>query len=195
MSRVQDFQVARGRGMRAALFLVATVLALSVEAANDIIVTTDFYDVGGETVQEIRSDLDRKRTRGWDGYTEWQVEWQFRSASSGSECRVTDVTTRVAVNYSLPRWRAPAAAGGDTRERWARYERALRAHEDGHRNIGVRVASEIDNTLRAMRAGDCRELDALANAAAYRLLDHARQREREYDQSTNYGATQGARFP
>jgi predicted secreted Zn-dependent protease len=164
-------------------------------AAPTVAVSTDYYEVGGTTPSDIRSELDRKRPRGWDGYTTWNISWQFRYAPAAGDCGMTEVATHVAVNYKLPRWRVPAGASRDTRDQWARYERALRAHEDGHRDIGVVAANEIDNTLRGMRAADCRGLEAQANETARRLLDNAREREREYDRTTGNGATQGARFP
>jgi len=41
----------------------------------------------------------------------------------------------------------------------------------------------------------CEELKQGADAAAERVLSDYRQREAIYDQTTNHGATQGARFP
>lgn len=184
-----------GAAVRPILAMVLAMLALSAAAQPQVETTVSYYDVSGATPSEIRHELNRKRPRRWDGYTAWNVSWRFRYAPSGGECQMTEVVTRVTVHYTLPRWRALSGASGETRDRWERYKRALKVHEDGHRDIGVGVAEEIDNALRGMRAANCRELGARANGAGYRLLEAARAQEREYDRTTNNGASQGARFP
>lgn len=177
----------------AVLVFAATAAVASAEPA--VTTTTRYYDVTGTTPAEIRVDLNRRRPHGWDGLTRSHVSWNFRLEPGSGDCRMTSVTTRVEVDYLLPRWLDPGRASPETRAQWERYERALKIHEDGHRDIGIGAAREIEKTLRGLTGRTCPELERDANDTAQRLLEEARERERDYDRMTNYGATQGARFP
>ncbi len=179
----------------AAVALVLALLSASAGAAPEVSVKKEHYVVAGSNPAEIRSELNHRRPKGWDGYTSWYVSWRFRHAPDGGTCRMTSVTTTVTVTHTLPQWKASAQASSGTREAWDRYLRALTVHEDGHRDIGIAVANQIDAALRGMREASCPELTRRANETGHRLLDEARAREREYDRTTDHGAAQGARFP
>jgi predicted secreted Zn-dependent protease len=91
--------------------------------------------------------------------------------------------------------RLPSLIGGSIQQRQAFYPylSALRTHESGHYQIGKDAANAIDRGIQGLPiAATCRELEQNANALGDRLLAEYRARERQYDQSTDYGKTQGA---
>lgn len=178
-----------------ATVLTLGLLAGAAAAAPEVAIREEHYVVSGSSPSEIRKELNRLRPKGRDGYTSWHVAWRFHYMAQTGTCRMTSVVTSVTVTRTLPRWDEPAGASAATRAAWARYRQALSLHEDGHRDIGVSAANEIDTALRGMTAASCAQLAQRANETGYRMLDEARAREREYDRSTNYGATQGAKFP
>ena len=87
------------------------------------------------------------------------------------------------------------AASPQQQAAFDRYLRALSDHEQGHVQIGRDAAHAIDQGIRQMPAApDCATLEREANALGHRLLQDHVTHEKQYDQSTRHGATQGARL-
>ena len=114
------------------------------------------------------------------GYTRWNVRWTFRWWREASgRCAITEVLT----------------ASQEQRAVFDRYVQALSHHEQGHVQIGRDAAQAIDQAIRQMpAASDCATLERDANALGHRLLQDHVAREKQYDQRTRHGATQGARL-
>ena len=73
---------------------------------------------------------------------------------------------------------------------------ALRRHEEGHKNIGVKAAAEIERSIAELEpAGNCDDLAETANALGRRIISEYAATEKEYDAQTNFGEAQGAVFP
>ena len=127
------------------------------------------------------------------GYTRWNVRWTFRWWREASgRCVITEVTTRLHTEAQLPELQA---ASPEQQAAFDRYLRALSDHEQGHVQIGRDAAQNIDQGIRQMPAApDCATLEREANALGHRLLQDHVAREKQYDQRTRHGATQGARL-
>jgi predicted secreted Zn-dependent protease len=81
-------------------------------------------------------------------------------------------------------------------DRWRRYLDALCGCEGGHRDNGLRAASEIAELLPHLPAAPTCELaDEAANAAARLVVERYRAQDEQYDADTRHGAGQGAVFP
>lgn len=149
----------------------------------------------------LRASLDRERPSYHgerdDAITTWFVRWNysFDTGPSGG-CSVVSVGADVDVVGTFPRWLDPSRGSRELRARWADYTWALATHETGHESIGVGAANSVVRALtRLGDAPSCVRAEDAANAEAGRVLDVWRAREIEYDDSTDHGATQGARFP
>ncbi len=128
--------------------------------------------------------------------TDWNLGYRYQTRVLDGQCRVTDVTTRLAVVMRLPRWDDEADAPPDLRQRWQRYLEALRLHEEGHRDNGVAATSEVQAKLGVLPPRpDCGGFDAEARNVASEIVARYVERDREYDRVTEHGRTQGARFP
>ena len=129
----------------------------------------------------------------FQGYTRWNVRWTFRWWREASgRCAITEVTTRLHTEVQLPELQA---ASPEQQATFDRYLLALSDHEQGHVQIGRDAAQAIDQGIRQMpAASDCATLERDANALGHRLLQDHVAREKQYDQSTRHGATQGARL-
>ena len=100
------------------------------------------------------------------------------------------------VVFTLPRWANAEAAAPEVLQRWHGYYRALRLHEDGHRDNGIEAAREIERSLRDLPAAEaCAAIDQSASLAAKDILRKYNARDRDYDAQTRHGATQGATLP
>lgn len=161
-----------------------------------VFVDTVYYRVAGSTADELRVQMDRSRPGNFDAHTEWYVSWSYPYSEAEGSCTTGPVTISVNITFTLPQWNTPANASEDLVDRWNAYLAALQVHEDGHKGIGIEAANEILQAMNALPAYRfCEELKQAADAAGERVLSEYRQREAIYDQTTNHGATQGARFP
>lgn len=175
-------------------------IPLSAFCAPKIVETYYYYDVQGDNPAAIRADMDHKRKQqvrgGYDAYTSWFLKWRFRYSDELKGCKISAASTRLKVNYTLPRWIDNGAALAQTGERWHAYYRALLEHEQGHRQWGVAAADAIEQALLAMpHYNDCLTLRRDAHRLAARLLARHLRGEKNYDRVTRHGATQAAVFP
>ena len=79
---------------------------------------------------------------------------------------------------------------------WEKYYAALFEHEQGHKDLGVKAALEIENQLLNMGSRrSCEQLELDANKMAKDVVDKYSRLEKEFDRSTNHGLNTGAVFP
>jgi predicted secreted Zn-dependent protease len=171
-------------------------------AGVEVIESVETYTVTGSTAAELRADVDLRRPTAVDGQrydasTRWHVNWRYPYDDRGAAgCSTGAVSVTVTVVIQLPEYRPPAGAPARLRDEWNRYATALRQHENGHRDFGVRTGAEVKRELEALgRAGSCALLDAAANRTGNAVVERFVRDERAYDRDTAHGATQGARFP
>ena len=127
------------------------------------------------------------------GYTHWNVRWNFWwQQDTAGRCRITRVRTRLQSRIQMPELATGTVAQTAA---FARYHTALYQHELGHVEFGRKAAQAIDRGIAALPlAPDCPTLEQQANALGQRLLAEQVQQERDYDQRTRHGATQGAQL-
>jgi len=155
------------------------------------------YEIHGTTARELTQQMVTLGPPDGDGRrfaanTRWTVRWTYPYARSARGCTTGPVRTDVTVKIVLPHW-IPVRPQLETE--WVRFSRALRHHEDGHREIGVEAAREIAAALvRLEPQPTCEALETAADSLGERLLQEARNRDKRYDRETNHGQTQGARM-
>ena len=182
------------------IFLLLGLASLAC-AEPEIIITNDYYDIEGRTAAELREQMDRNGvlwTNGntYDAYTGWNVKWNYRYRVTDHECSIESVATILNVEFRLPRWIDHADGPAALKRKWAAYMQALRRHEEGHKNIGVKAAAEIERSIAELEpAGNCDDLAETANALGRRIISEYAATEKEYDAQTNFGEAQGAVFP
>lgn len=181
------------------LWLLITCLPVAAEPV--ISETVRKYRINGRTAQELRLEMNRKGPAGADGrrfdaYTAWRVDWNYLWWENPAECRLTKVTTRVRVSFTLPEWHQYDRGSPELQQKWDRYYEALHAHEKGHRDFGLRAARDIEQVIGGIGwRRTCAQLEKDANAAAQTILDHYILLEKQYDIETEHGAATGAVFP
>jgi predicted secreted Zn-dependent protease len=178
------------------LFCLLAMFASTARADVHEKLTELQYDVYGDdrsTLLELLNAATPVRFEGkkFHAFTSWNVHWSPRwFREPDGRCRITSVTVDLTATMRLPK-----LINGSTQQRQAFYPylSALRTHEFGHYQIGKDASTAIDRGIaRLDTAPSCSELEKEANALGYRLLAEYQARERQYDQSTGYGKTQGA---
>lgn len=175
------------------LLLICSSAAVSqVDESFDL----DTYEVDHEEGQTLLEAINqetpiRERGKIFHGYTKWFIRWNFRWwEDPNGTCRITEVTTSLDVDMTLPELDDATAAA---RARFNTYLRALREHEDGHRKIARDAAQQIDRGILALRPmSSCSALSQAANDLGQSILSNTRVIERKYDVDTDHGCTQGA---
>jgi len=185
------------------VLLVFSLAVTSESAISAPIVKlkTDYYLITGGTANEIRSNIDRKtpvRVNGtnYDAHTAWFVKWNYWWDQSNGSCAVTKAETKVNIQFILPKLETSSTLPKALRQKWETYMKALLRHEDGHKNIGVRAANEIESEILNMASRQtCKQLDIDANRIGNETLGKFRAIEKEYDRRSNFGMNDGAMFP
>lgn len=157
------------------------------------------YDIAGKNLYELNQAAQiagpiSKTTgnRVW-GMCTWTVDWTYSRVARVTSCSVEKFVITVGATIDLPKWINRDSAQEGVRARWDRFAAALRVHEDGHKDNGVKAAHDLAGRLRALPpAKTCAELDRSISELSDRVLSEYRQQDLAYDQSTGNGATQGA---
>ena len=124
------------------------------------------------------------------GHTSWQVRWRFHwNKVLNAACALTRVETTVSGEITLPDL---VSADPEVRREFSSYVESLRRHELGHFRIARDVAERIDQGIAALPPmASCTALQETANQLGKRLLEEARQEERDYDRATQHGRSEG----
>jgi len=162
--------------------------------------TTNYYAVKGATLPELRQSIRENRPwklkHDWDGMTDWQVKWQFTTVPTPGGCRCSVFTTQTTITITMPRWVAPTNAPETVKQIWQHYVTALGQHEAGHVAFALAAAAEVQKQAKEIGEGaDCASLQKRINELAQQAVESHRQRDKEYDERTRHGATQGASLP
>jgi predicted secreted Zn-dependent protease len=151
-----------------------------------------WYQVFGRTRPEILESLLRHSPEAGIGAhvaasTSWQVSWSLAVDDAGN-CRADQpATVQKDVRVELPAWSVPPTASQAEAEQWMAYVRALAAHESGHVARINAAAAALGTEIHGETCDD-------ANAAGYQALDALEASNIDYDEATQYGATQGVDF-
>ena len=158
-----------------------------------------FYDISGATFAELNAAAQQSgpvsKTTGkrvW-GMCTWRVTSNYSSRQEPGRCVIENFTVTVGAAIDFPRWTNRKTASADLQGGWDRFAAALRLHEDGHKDIGVRAANDLANRLRALPPErNCAVLDQKVTELGERVLAQYQSSDQAYDRSTDNGATQGA---
>ena len=157
------------------------------------------YAVGGETAEAVhRSMGDGGPTLDgttYFGMTASEIGVRFRTAEADDGCRLDAVEVDLDLTMTLPEWEPAGPTDYALRRDWARFESALRRHEDGHRDRAVAGAQAVADALAGVRAATCAEADAEGQRRVREAQDRTAAEQERYDDATDHGRTEGAAWP
>jgi predicted secreted Zn-dependent protease len=180
--------------------LLALLLPVVAKAQNPVRWTTNYYAVTGATLPEIRRSM--RQNRPWkekfnlDGMTEWKVTWQFGVMPTPGGCRCSSFVIQTSIAVTMPRWFMPTNTPDTVKQIWKKYALALAQHEAGHAAIALAAAADLRKRLPELGEGtDCTTLKTRINEMGRQVIEEHRKRDKDYDEQTKHGATQGASLP
>jgi len=169
----------------------------NVEVADTVF---HYYDIRGSSANELHAamrasgpldSLGSGRPR--SGRCHWSVKYWIHYSESGGLCSISSAQIAVNSEIDLPHWIDRDAAATALREQWDRYEAALRTHELGHLDNGIRFANALAIRLAGIPAqAQCNSLPVLAQHEFDTTLPDFNRMDVEYDRVTNHGELQGA---
>ncbi len=183
------------------LYLVFCSLPLAATAEVETSVNNVYYMVEGDTARDIWADVlakspVRQNGKQYTANTRWNVSWQFWWRDNSNSCKISRVTTRLEVTYTLPRLNRTSSVPDSVVAEWDAYYAALFEHELGHKDLGSRAAAEIENQILNMGVrGSCEQLESDANEIGKSVIARYSRIEKDYDRETNHGLNTGAVFP
>lgn len=159
-----------------------------------------FYTLPDTTLTEVIARLNRTRLAGAggemsQGLTEYYIQPSWRPLGVDGRCRVSDLTLRVQIRVTLPRWPSRSDRPAKERVSWDTIEDAIRSHEHRHRDLTIEAARILASDLNALEAQGCRALEQVFSGevalAGVRLDEiHA-----EFDRDTPGRLSIGGRPP
>jgi predicted secreted Zn-dependent protease len=156
-----------------------------------------YYEVEGSSAAELHRAIKAYGPVLSDGIhyyatTKWNIRWAAKYKTVGGRCAIDTMHLTVSAAITFPKWSNSSAGTASLRDKWEQMAKALRLHEDGHKDNGVRGANDLALRLRALPAQpDCRTLEQEINANLERVLKVHRELDIAYDRATNHGENQG----
>jgi predicted secreted Zn-dependent protease len=188
-----------------ALAFLATVSTASLAADSEGPAIHDdvrYHDVEGDTATALLGSLKRIAYAKPNGdtfaaaNTRWRLRWNVTVQAEAKHCALASATTELEVEMNLPRWTPPADARPGLVKSWNDFADAVRRHEDGHRDIAIEAAREVDRQLKTPRtARSCDALRKNLGRVAESVVREYRDKDNSYDVTTMHGRTQGVVFP
>ena len=78
---------------------------------------------------------------------------------------------------------------------WEKFIRAVKIHGEGHRDLAGDAVREVVARLSRLETPDCAFMEREARDLVDGILEDFREKDREYDRTTQTGRTQGAVWP
>ena len=133
----------------------------------------------------IRASLRRNATevlpQGATGYHRWDIKWTYSYARAEAYCELSDIAIELNSTITLPEWQRPEEADLALVAAWNQYLVDLRSHENGHRVLAYRTASEIRRALDRLRVEDYAFIVNEARKVGEGILARHRQDSAEFD--------------
>jgi predicted secreted Zn-dependent protease len=160
----------------------------------------DYYDIAGMSESELRRQMDVNGNlwndgKRYAGMTFWNVRWMTYPRMNKDLCSVDKIDAFVDVKFRMPRWSNNSTAPANVQNWWTWYYDGLLKHENGHRDLGVEAARELQRKIAEVQPHKtCKELYETANKVGNKVLEKYKQLERDYDARTKHGLDQEAAY-
>jgi len=161
----------------------------------------EYYEVCGCCEEELYCDLKKKCVtwtdgKKYDSLTSWDIKWDHGYDQASKTCAVNSFKPIINITFRFPKWNRTDEAPQSLIEKWDRYFNNLLTHENGHRDMVVQAMNDLSHAVAQLSpAPACVDLDNSMRSLFRRQMEKLKKDQREYDDTTKHGATQGAVFP
>lgn len=158
-------------------------------------VTVRRYSLRAASADELATGMATYGPQGFWALTEPLFDWGYACECRDGACGTGPVEMILSLTYSFPGWDDP---GGDPllSLQWGNFVTALEAHERLHGDLAADCAWQLGESFVALPAqADCAGVDAAVRAASEAIFPGCRQAQRQLDDETGHGQTQGVAWP
>jgi len=158
----------------------------------------EYYDIEGSNISELKQQMRQRGTKWNDGkvyaaLTTWDIRYNYEITEKAGIYSVKSVATDISVGFHLPNRIAVAATPELLAGQWDKYMQNLIEHEYGHKDISVKAAAEINQTLASLESFSSKEkLDNEAKRLVAAKFKRLKELHIAYDEETRHGIKQGA---
>ena len=147
------------------------------------------YDVAGANANELSQAMQKDGPRNFWAYTDWAISWSHATeADSSGVCKLKDSLVSATIQLTLPRWANAPDASDARRQSWDAMIAALRKHEQGHANNGIRAANAVAASISVVPAQTtCEALEELIDETSKDVVKGYRKADKDYDRVTGHG--------
>lgn len=122
------------------------------------------------------------------GNTKYYIKWHFLFNKYNTSCEIKNSITSIDTNITLPHL---LNGNREQLKQFNYYLHNLMTHENGHYQIGLKKAQEIDKFISMSPVmSNCTLLENYINNNSFLILE--KNDDYLYDQKTQHGKTQGA---
>ena len=197
------FSLRSFNGQRYGLAALALLVLTASAAHSETLLTErhEDYTISGRSAAELRGQLGRLGPRDaedgkiYDANTRSELSLRSTYRSSLDSCRIASIEIKLDIVYVMPRWADYGSGTRDARDFWDRYIAKLTIHEQGHRDVGMQLAADLERDLLELRGRYCEDVGKAADEISRRAFKTLKDRNREYDVRTRHGLEQGTVFP
>lgn len=173
---------------------------ISLSAYSEVLLQERFehYLIAAKEIDQIKLELRNNspvstKEQVFHGGTEWTLVPNFRWKKEQFLCRIKDVHVKLNGTYTMPKLEHSLTVSTSTKERFDDYYQALLAHEKGHQELWLEAGNEIEKLLLSFPPHfSCHELASQAKKQVGQIILRFQNSNKEYDQATGHGRTQGA---
>ena len=173
--------------------------AAPARPAVEVQLTNASYAVTGTTAREVLYSLlesgPREGGEVFFGLTETELDVRYDPNEIAGGCMIEDTEVDLRVVVTLPEWLPVTDVDPDLHRDWARFRRALAAHENRHRAIALGGAEAAYRAVAGLYRPSCEEAITEARRRLERLGVEVSAAHRRYDTETEHGRSEGASWP
>ncbi len=161
----------------------------------------EYYEVCGCGEEELHCDLKKKCItwtdgKKYDSLTSWEIKWDHGFDQASKTCAVNSFKPIINITFRFPKWNRTDEAPQTLIEKWDRYLNSLIAHENGHRDMVVAAVNDLSRVVVQLPpAPTCADLERNMRDLFRKSMEKMKKDQREYDEATKHGTSQGAVFP
>lgn len=153
----------------------------------------EFYSFQAGDLAEAARQMQLQGPQGFAGYTNYSINYRYRTRASDSGCRMSSFTIDLDTTYTMPKWENVAAVSESDQQAWTRYYEALWLHEQNHGAIGDAAYSSLTTEFaRVGRRASCSEFEGILQEIFNRIDAEGDRQNAEYDARTSHGRSEGA---
>ncbi|MGE8066148.1 DUF922 domain-containing protein [Pseudomonas sp. NPDC089569] len=157
-----------------------------------------YYPVFGRTIAEIQNSIGQNTPSKdgdvyYAGVTVWDLNSSFEMLSTPAGCSLTNSQVNLNTTIHLPQLTDPDQVSAGVRTEWVRFSNALKTHEMMHAKNAYRAASTLLNKINLLSTSvPCDRARIIIQDGTDTLIQRITEFDRELDNETEHGRTQGA---